>query len=221
VILAQLPLLRFGLRRDDVGALEAEVIEHAVPAETDAPVLFFDVAVGCDAEHELASHHAAEPRDDARVRASGRLVVDIGVRRVQRGDQLARARMKEAQPGNAGLSIVGCNRRDPVEVFPRPEAFVAHDDRHLEPEVAPRAREQHVLHGLAADVATVLVREHRVRVETDDAYLADAHTVFRPDPPDQPYGSRASAGLGARGRRRPSRPTWSGITGAGTGTGIC
>ena len=54
VILAQHLRLKLGLRRDEVGASQSVVVELAIPPELDAAMFLFAIAVGSDAEDELA-----------------------------------------------------------------------------------------------------------------------------------------------------------------------
>src|SRR4051812_8963905 len=107
--------------------------------------------------------------------------------------------MEEAQAGDAALARIRGDRGDAVDDAARPLALVVHDHRHVVTEIAPGAREQHVLHRLATDVPEVaLARQHAVRVHADDADAAwRAHR--RTPAALQPYGSRAGPWARARG----------------------
>src|SRR5438105_3130258 len=107
--------------------------------------------------------------------------------------------MEEAQARDPAMARVRRDRGDSVDHAFRALPFVVHDQRDVMTEIAPGAREQHVLHGLAADVAQVaFARQHAVRVHADDADLAMC-AAHRPAPAAvQPYGSRTGPRLRMR-----------------------
>ena len=65
--------------------------------------------------------------------------------------------MEEAQARQATIALVRRDHGDAVDHAPGALPVVEHDHRDLVAEIAPGARQQHVLHGLATDVLDIFV----------------------------------------------------------------
>src|SRR5213075_2191659 len=158
------------------GTLQPIVEKLAIPPELDAPMLLLAIAVGGYAKDELPAGRTAEPGSDAGVCAGRRLIVDVSIGGHQGRQQTRRTRMEEPQARNTAVARVRGDGRDPVDLAARTLAFIVHDHRDLMPEVAPRARQQHMLDRLAADVLRIrITREHAERIEPDDADAVRDH----------------------------------------------
>jgi hypothetical protein len=152
-----------GLRREDIRASQSIVEELAIAPELDAAMFLFAITVRGNAEYEASPGGAAEPAGDTGKGARGRLVVSVGVRRDQRGQQASRPRMEKPQTRDAAVARLCRDRGDSVVHAAWALAFVVHDDRNVVAEVAPGARQQHVLNRLATDVLGILfARQHPI-----------------------------------------------------------
>ncbi len=136
-------------------------------------------------------------------RAGWRLIIDIGIDLAHRTDHSSQPRMREAQYRNAFVTRIGSDGANAIDIGDTTLPVVVHDHRNLMAEIAPCPRQQHVLHGFAADVLRVLqVRQLRIIVEADNA---DLHLIqfqlfnsVTGTAPIQPYASarRGAATIG-------------------------
>jgi hypothetical protein len=89
------------------------VEQLAICPELDA-AMFPAIAVRRDAEDESPPGGSAKPAGHAGVSSRGRLVVSIGVRGDQRGQQARRPRMEKAQTPDAALARMRRDRGNAV-----------------------------------------------------------------------------------------------------------